>query len=764
MRSLYFVILSLFFSLLTFNSSSQTSLKDLRNAGIKSESDLRKIGVSDIEIREAKEEFFKSKSSSTSLDKKNVEVNESEKKPEEKKISTDTTIYVSSKINEKEIIYGHSIFRDGAVNIIKNSDRIKAPDNYRLVAGDEINITIWGYSEFSGEFIIGESGNITPKLVGRINLKGKTFRTAKKIIKSRFGKVYDLRNSQIAIDLSYSKVISVNVIGEVVKPGSYSVPSLNSASNILSLAGGPTDLGSVRSIEIRRNGKLFQELDVYTFMFFPRTYKDQFLQDGDFLIVNPRKGVVEINGEVKRPGLYEFKEGDKYSDILKFCGGFSSMANIASVNITRVHNNQLRMFSVKDVLNGKKDFKLINGDKIEVLKVSSLVRNSVSIVGAVNVPGHYPYEKGLKISNLITSSKGLTYQAFEGLGHVYRLKDDLTYEIKSFDLGNVLSLPDGKDNFLIQEFDQIIIFNKDSFINEKSVIISGMINAPGSFDFSEGMTLEDLVLMANGLKLEADLGKIEIERISYMTNGVNNYIEIIPLSYPVNKKFILNAFDKVHFRKLPGFSYQKTIELKGEFKYPGTYTLTGENDKISDLIKRAGGLTEFAFLENGKILRKENDLGLLLLNFESVLKSDESMFNYILKPGDIVEVPKINDIVTISGAIGYQFVNQSTDVINSPFHKAKRASFYIEKYGGGYDKEARRSSVYVIAYNGLVKESKYFGLLKPKIGKGDKIVVKYKDKKLPKKKEKIDWDKQIDGLTVKIMGLATLWVLLSSVQ
>ena len=679
MRNFRFLIFTLFLTFSGYYLPAQVSLSTLKSAGINSEEDLQNLGVSQGQIDNAKEEFFKKQSDSKESVNAESELGDAEKKEKVKDISITKIELESKKKPEKDSIYGHSIFRDGAVNIIKNSDRIKAPDDYILVSGDKINVTIWGYSEFSSEFVLGESGNITPRLVGRMNLKGKSFSTVRKIIKSRFGRVYDLKNSQIAIELSYSKVISVNVIGEVMKPGTYSVPSLNSAFNILSLAGGPTSIGSVRSMEIRRNGKLVQELDIYTFMFSPRSYRDQFLQDGDFLVVKTRNGVIEVKGEVKRPGKYEFKEGDKYSDVLKFCGGLSAMANTSSINITRVHNNQLRMFSVEDILNGEKDFKLINGDKIEVLKISNLVRNSVSIEGAVNIPGFYPFVKGDKISDLILKSRGITYEAFASLSHIYRLKKDLTFEIRSFKLSEVLSTPNSSENILLEEFDQIVIFNKDSFINETTISVSGMVNNAGDFDYKVGLTLEDIILLSNGLKLEADLSHIEVERIDFATSDSGN-VEIKILNYPNDLSYELLAFDKVHFRKIPGFLYQQTVTIKGEVKFPGNYSLRGNNERVIDLIKRSGGFTEWAYIESASINRKDGDLGLLLLNLEDVLKKSNSKFNYVLKPGDIIEIPKITNIVTIKGAIGYKFINEEKDVINSPFHRGKRASYYIKKY------------------------------------------------------------------------------------
>ena len=370
------------------------------------------------------------------------------------------------------------------------------------------------------------------------------------------------------------------------------------------------------------------------------------------------------------------------------------------------------------------------------------------------------------MSDIISYSEGIPYKAFTGIGHLYRLKDDLTYEIKSFELGNILSDTSYEDNFTLNEFDQIIIFNKDSFINEETIIISGMVNSPNSFEFRDRMTIEDLVLLSNGIRMEADLEKVEIERMNLnSTADSSGYVEIIALSYPKDKNFILKAFDRVHFRKLSGFKFQETIEIKGEVKFPGVYSLTGNSDRISDLITRAGGTTDQAYLESSKIERVEGDLGLLLLDLKKVIRNNNSKSNFILKPGDVITIPKVNDIVTIKGAIGFKFINGENDVINSPFHKGKRANYYIKTYGGGYDKKAAKRNVYVVGSNGLVRDSKFFGLIKPEVHKGDKIMVNYKPVKEKKeKKEKLNWNDFIENTTLKITGIATLWILLNKVN
>lgn len=764
MRKLKLIVFILCINFFSSAIVAQVSLSALKSAGINSEEDLTKLGVSSTEINRAKEEYFQKNNQEGSSGA--TEVDEEIKKENVKNISEQKLILSPPSITTDDEIYGQSLFRSGSVNVIENSDRIKAPDDYVLVSGDKINITIWGYSEFSAEFILDDLGNITPKLVGRINLKGKDFKTVREIIKSKFGRVYDLKNSQIAIELSYSKIISVNVAGEVKKPGSYAVPSLNSAYNILALAGGPTEVGSIREIEIRRNGNLINVLDFYNFMLSPESFKSQYLQDGDFIIVRLRKGTIEIKGEVKRAGKYEFKNGDKFSDIMKYCGGFSAMADSSSVNIVRIEGSLKKMISLEDLASKTSDFEIKNGDEIEVLSVSPLVRNSVSIRGAVNVAGHFSFKEGDKISDLLTKASGVTYQAFDEIAHLYRTNEDLSYEIKSFNLGAVLKNQNSSQNLELKEFDQILIFNKDSFLNDSYVIVDGFVNITGRYTYKKGMVLSDLVLLANGFKNGADINHIEIERVLENNFGTDSLsINLISVSYPVDRNVEIKEFDRIIFRQISGYELGRLVTIEGEIRHPGTYTLLGKDDNVLDLIKRSGGLTEFAYLSNARIVREEAGVGLLLLDLDKVFKDENSKYNFRLKPGDKIIIPKVKDVVSISGAIGYTFVNNNSEEINSPFHKGKRASFYIKKYGGGYDKKAKKREVYVIRESGLVVESRFFGLIKPKVERGDKIVVSYKEEKVKKEsEEKIDWNNAIESGIVKITGILTLYILLDRIN
>ena len=317
MRALSFLFLFLSSAVL-----AQVSLSEFKRTGVKSEQDLKNLGFTKSDISSLKQNYEQSKTLNSDSTQKGIIKIPSEPK-NEKEIILDSP---KRALSEYEV-YGQSVFNSGAVLIQKNSDRIKAKDNYIIGSGDIISITIWGFSEFNNNFTVDDLGNIRPRLVGLINLKGQSFIDAKNIIKSKFSKVYDLRNSNIAIELSYSKVISVNVMGEVLSPGTYSVPSINSAFNILSLANGPNKKGSIRNISVVRNGEVIHKLDVYEYMNNPKKSASVHLMDGDFILVPTLGNIISISGEVIRSGKYELKDDETLEDAINFAGGFTENAN-----------------------------------------------------------------------------------------------------------------------------------------------------------------------------------------------------------------------------------------------------------------------------------------------------------------------------------------------------------------------------------------------------------------------------------------------------
>ncbi len=756
------ISLTIFLVGILLSTSGQISISQIRNAGIKSEDDLRNLGVSDAEIQSIKEEIFGTAGDTQSSPSSDGEVGSDDVK---EPVVNETPILVpeteQKNTNEEYTVFGQNIFESGYFTIKENSDRILPSPNYILGTGDRISITIWGASEFSNEFTLDVFGNITPSLVGRINLKGKTFEQAEQIVKARFGKVYNLSSSKIALSLTYSKVISVNIVGEVKNPGTYSTPSINSAFNLLSLAKGTTKYGSVRDIEIRRDGRIISTLDLYEFLVSPSKYSNTFLQDGDFIVVKRQKGVVRLDGEVKRPGLYEIKNNEQLTSIIEIAGGFDVFADKESVNIIGVDKGKLlfKSFDFQTIKENKLALK--DGDIVKILRVPNLVHGMVEVKGAINVPGEYQFESGMKISDLVELANGINRNSYLKQAQLIRQNENLEETIIQVNLNSIINNPGSTANIELKEFDILNVFNKSEFNSQYIVIGTGALKKTGEIDFKEGLELNDLILELNGFKKEADLDKIEVERVLFSKkDSANAYVQIINLTYPADSNFKLAAHDIVNVRTLPEFQFQKTITITGEVKYPGEYSLNGHDDKLSDLIKRAGGLTNWAFTNGAKLNRKENNLGLLLMDLDHAINKSNSKFDYILKPGDVITIPKNTNVVSISGAIGYKNVNQDENIVNSPLHRSRRAQFYIKKYGGGYDERAKRKKVYVISSNGMVKESIFGGLIKPKIDPGDKIVVEYKPEKQKKEKgESVDWNRVIENATIKITGVLTLLIL-----
>jgi protein involved in polysaccharide export with SLBB domain len=729
-----------------------------------SEDDLNRMGIPQSDIEKAKKEYFESKEveskevkqekdSSTSATNLAIE-NSVQNEPK------NSTISKSNKSDKGASgIYGHDIIKRGRLNVIENSNNLQAPNDYILKSGDRISVTIWGFTEFSGEYILDAYGNINPKLVGRINLKGKSFASARAIVSSRFGKAYSLENSQIDVDISYSDVISVNVVGEVENPGTYSLPSINTAMVFLSMASGVTNNGSLRDIEIKRGGSTIASIDVYKFLMDPAGFKDVYLENGDFIYVKPSIKQVEIKGSVKRPMKYELKPNETFSDLLVFTSGFSSNADRSAVHVNRIINSYREFMTFEMDAKEHLDFDLKDGDIIEVYDLSDYVSRKVQIRGAVNVPGGYAFKEGMELKDLIENAKGLSIDALDGNVFLYRLKDDLSKVVIKLSLSN-------SNSFDLRDGDEVYIPKKTELIHEKAIKLNGAIYQPGNYVFFDNYTLNDVILLGGGFKDEANTSRIEIERVVFnpLNSDTTTYIKTIKLDFDKDSDFVIQPYDIIHVRNLPDFKFHEVFEISGAVNFPGQYSLDSKNLRLSEAIQKCGGVTESAFLKGAKIIRSVDNIGVVLVDIEAVFKNPESKSNFIIKPGDRIIIPESQNIVSVSGEIGYRFINEDETSINAPFHKNKRAGFYIRKYGGGYGENAKRRKLYVVSSNGLVRTSRFFGLLKPRVHVGDKVVVEQKEKKKKKENEPIDWNKQIEGITVKLTGLATLYVLISRVN
>lgn len=682
-------------------------------------------------------------------------------------------------------IWGQDFFRNGNIEIYDRVPNARVSDSYILGEGDQVNISIWGYAYYNETFTVSSDGYITTSEVGRIYVKGLTFSAARQLIRQRFSGSFDLKNSNFDITLVYSKSIKVNIVGEVMHPGSYNIASINTAFNALAVAGGPTDIGSVRNIQIKRGGKVVRTLDVYQFMMNPGNTDDAYLEANDYIVVPPIGRVVEVQGEVNRPLKYELVEGENLNELIYYAGGLKSTAYKRNVSIYRYVNNENKVLDINldSLMKIGKDFELLDGDKVIFAKIPEVVENIVTIEGAVRFPGNYEFTDNMRISDVISKAKGLNYDAYTQRAYLIRKDDKLNDVYIPFNLQDVLNDPNSPFNFKLAKFDVINVFSKEAFRETFNVTISGAVKTPGTFEYNDKMTLKDLLYYAGGLKVEAANNRIEISRIVNFNQAMqqNEPTRVVIETIEVNKNleisddaenFILQPYDQVFVRTTPEFELQQNVTLSGEVKYPGTYTLISKTETVADLIERAGGLTQYAYAE-GATLTRENTTNILLF-LQKALNEPNSKFNYVLREGDVINVPRLGDLVSLKGAIDFPFVSSETpgNAIVVPFDKGRSARWYVKKYGKHFADNADKKETYIIQPNGYVKRTKHILFIKfyPHVKvKGSEVVVPPKPVKPVEPTPPttpptpFDWNTFMASLSAGILSFATIYVLIARV-
>jgi|TARA_B110000444_G_scaffold252932_1_gene282968 polysaccharide export outer membrane protein len=801
---------------------SNKSASDLRPSDIPSSQVLKQIGLSDSEIQEALD--FKYSRGNYSEIKKDT--NTSFSSLQKLYSAFDDTLIVDSTSFPKAKIFGQDIFRNQDLSFFQKALDAKAPENYKVGPGDEISISIWGFNEFSETLEVDERGYISPSSYGRIYVKGITFKNMRSILKKKFSTFFDMQNSEIDVSLSYSRVITVNIIGEVYNPGSFTIPAINTAFNALIASGGPNQIGSVRNVYIKRDGKTVDSLDVYKFLFDPQISNDIYMQDGDYIFIPPAKNIVEIIGEVNRPYTYEAKDGESVGDMIKYSGGFTTTAFRDILTLKRLDYNNLKVYDVN-----KADINIENvldGDQIVINKISNKISNVVTVKGDVGVSGDYEFKENEKVLDLLNRAKCISNKTFLEKVYIIRLNEDRSKQHLSINLNNIISDPEHDDNILLNEFDIIHVLSVDEFDDEFFISVQGAVRSAGTFSFGNGMNLQSALILSGGVTQQAQGSRVEVSRIMEYDIATNKLkprrtvvknIEIgndLVLSESA-EDFILQPFDQIFVRSNPEFEPAENITILGEVKYPGTYSILRKNEKVSSLIKRAGGLTNYAYVDGVKMFRKfkvkesiskeslemnisddlkksilnspdvaaiyanevqvkseaffaeenstkisKESLDIVYLNLDKALKNNESKFNLVLNKGDSIIIPQILDVVHISG----ELMNLEGNSISAPFFSRKRANYYVKNFAGGFSKENDRSNTIVVYPNGIAKKSRNFILFKisPKVTKGSTIRVASKNVKQKKIKEsKVDWNKQIENAMLKISAILTLWVLVDRV-
>ncbi len=517
-------------------------------------------------------------------------------------------------------VYGYQLFSNNNFDFYYQVDNsVTVNDDYILGPGDDLVVNLWGKNDIlSDQFRISSSGYIQQDDWGRLYLRGLSLGQAKEVLYKKYIKEYNFNKEDFEVSLVGAKVINVEVIGEVIMPGTYTVSAINTPFNLLNRVGGPMNTGSLRNITLSRGGQEILNLDVYKYLNNKLPGSDKYLQDGDVLFVSRQGNVVNIEGQVKRPAKYELLKGETYYDILNYAGGFKSDALKDQFQLKRFDNNK---YVIEDIYFDPNrpsyaNTKLEDGDNILVKSVSKNIEDFVEITGAVKQPGSYGYIEGMTILDLIELSDGLTYSALKTSAYVTRLDDNLEKVKLSFDLNTILENPNSVENLELYPKDVISIFDKSKLSNAYKVSIFGAVNNPGSYNFGNSMTLQDLLLLSGGFGTNALSKRIELHRvIDYdeeegRIKPVRNKVKTINIDYnfldPNNEsaKIELRPNDQIFVRSYPDLVGTEIVSILGEVTYPGKYPLSDRNMRISDLIKVSGGLNQYAYTHGAKFIRK----------------------------------------------------------------------------------------------------------------------------------------------------------------
>ncbi len=695
-----------------------------------------------------------------------------------------------SKLEEK--VYGHRYFR--TISEFRNATGDRAPDSYVLKPGDEITITAYGRVDFQGIYTVSEDGYIFQKEAGRVYVKGLELGNAKVLLQNRFGRFINLSGSKFDVAITYSPVIRVNIVGEVANPGTYTISSWNSAFNAIAVANGPTDLGSVRRIELRREGKTIKILDLYRFLMDPASNQDFFLQENDYLVIPPYRKTVTVSGQVRRPHTYEMLDDEHMNKLLEFSGGVTSNAYTSRVQVQRFTGSQriirdVNLDSLK-VFGG--DFLLYDGDYIRIDTVSDEFENYVEVRGDVNFPGRFELRPGYRIYDVLEKAQGNAKYDKIDQAYLIRLDDDFNPRYIPISIGNILQNRNAEDNVLLEERDIIEVIGKQFLVEGYTVSIDGAVKNPGSFTYAKGMTLKDLLFYSGGPRTEAAVDRIEVSRIVSYDASADEFrpsggtkLETVAIGFDLKsdkaaEEYLLQPYDEIFVHTAEGFRLPQKVKIAGEVRFPGTYTLENSSVTVMDLIERAGGFTDAAFAEGATMYRRTNtginaadnpegsgDQRRMVLELEKASKKPESHYNHVLQPGDMVTIPKTMDYVRLSGLMASPEIDTAV-AVSVPYESGKRAKYYINNYGGGFDQRAKKNRTLVMEPNGKVRRTKeiFWINIYPKVTTEGAEVIAIETHKPEVRyareyeKKPFDWNIFIASTSAGILSFATIYALI----
>ena len=636
-------------------------------------------------------------------------------------------------------IFGHQIFNTQSLTFQPN-ENIATPQNYRLGPGDEVIIDIWGNSEDHLRQTISPEGSIMIEQIGPVYLNGMTIADANKHIKSAFSKKYagmTDAETDIQVTLGQVRTIQVDIMGEVATPGTFLMSPFSSVFHALYRAGGINDIGSLRNIQVLRNGKKIAGVDIYQYLFEGKSAGNIRLQEGDVIIVPPYEQLVNIDGNVKRPMYYEIKPGETIQSLIGYAGGFTGDAYSGMVRLTRQTGEGSELYNIDR--EEYASYRLKDGDILTVGTAIDQYANQVELKGAVYRPGTFAIGKELStVKDLISKAEGLTDDAYTQRALLYREGPELQLEVMALDLGGILN--GTKPDVNLKKNDLLVVSSFAEIQQQGTLSIQGEVAMPGTYPFAENMSLEDLILQAGGLLDGASTVRVDVSRrIVNPTSAApterlseNFSVSIIGgLGHSEGEKFILKPFDMVQVRKSPGYADQELVELKGEVLFSGNYAIEKRNERISSIIGRAGGLIEGAYVKGAQLTRRlteeeyklrqetlrmamansqagqEDSIALskivvadnysVGIDLEKALAYPGSTYDIVVKPGDVLFVPEQQSTVKIAGDV--MFPNT---VVYVP---GKKLSYYVEQ-AGGYGQRAKKGKAFVVYMNGSVAKAK----------------------------------------------------------
>ena len=656
----------------------------------------------------------------------------------------DSLIYYRNYFKEDDRqVFGRNIFNNEMLTF-EPSMNIPTPANYRLGAGDAVIIDVWGASQTTFEGTVSPDGTVTIEGVGPLTLAGMTVKEANDYVKKQLGRFYS--NSNITLTVGETRSIQVQVMGEVMVPGTYTLSALSSAFNALYAAGGISEIGTLRDIKVFRQGRVVSTIDVYDYILNGNTKGDIRLADNDVIVVGPYECLVNIRGKVKRPMFYEMKEDESVSRILDYAGGFAGDAYTDNVRLIRKSGREYSVYTVGEFeMNG---FLLKDGDSLYVDSIIPRFSNMAEIRGAVFHPGQYQMDGSIKtVRQLIKAADGLREDAFLKRAVMHRQKEDLTMEALSVDVegimdGTVADIP-------LRKNDILFIPSSLDMKGERTLTIDGEVNFPGVYQYADNTTIEDLVLQAGGLTEAASMAKVDVFRRIKNPDAVTDD-EKLSETYSFSLRdglvmgdgqdFHLQPYDEVFVRKSPAYSEQRNVKISGAVNFSGNYAMDNKDYRLSDLVKAAGGLSSLAYAKGARLqrtlteeekkqresalkasqiqiyeesLRSEKtfdmaradsimnlklDLGdtyPVAINLEKAMQNPGSLDDVRLREGDELVVPQFSNTVKISGEVMYP--------ISINYEKGKSLSYYIKR-AGGYADRAHKSRVYTIYMNGSVEQ------------------------------------------------------------